>query len=228
MIVDRDVVPYGRRSRPPSARSSTPASSAWPSNGSSCTPTSPTRSSRPWSRRPGRSTATPRTEPPARARWSTTRAVESVLAHVGAPSTRAPACSTGGGRARGPGLDAGCFVEPTVLVTLPPSWPCGPRRRSVPSSRGRRRPRSTRRSPGRGRVPTASRPRADAGRWSTRCARPTSSRWHRSEVHAVFVALPAAPRTRAAQLYRPRLRAGPCSASSPCSRPSTSRGCRAR
>src|SRR4051812_32784955 len=47
------------------------------------------------------------------------RAVESVLAHVGAAVDAGARVLTGGGRARVPGLDAGCFVEPTVLVDVP-------------------------------------------------------------------------------------------------------------
>src|SRR3954451_22934908 len=47
------------------------------------------------------------------------RAVESVLAHVGEAADGGARVLTGGGRATGPQLDAGCFVEPTVLVDVP-------------------------------------------------------------------------------------------------------------
>src|SRR3954454_12835017 len=46
------------------------------------------------------------------------RAVEAVLAHVRAAVDAGARVQTGGGRASGPGLDAGCFVEPTVLVDV--------------------------------------------------------------------------------------------------------------
>src|SRR3954451_818836 len=46
------------------------------------------------------------------------RAVEAVLAHVRAAVDAGARVLTGGGRASGPGLDAGCFVEPTVLVDV--------------------------------------------------------------------------------------------------------------
>src|SRR3954451_2813617 len=46
------------------------------------------------------------------------RAVESVLAHVGEAADGGARVLTGGGRATGPQLDAGCFVEPTVLVDV--------------------------------------------------------------------------------------------------------------
>jgi acyl-CoA reductase-like NAD-dependent aldehyde dehydrogenase len=46
------------------------------------------------------------------------RAVESVLAHVRDAVDAGARVLTGGDRARVPGLDSGCFVEPTVLVDV--------------------------------------------------------------------------------------------------------------
>ena len=46
------------------------------------------------------------------------RAVESVLAHVRAAADGGARVLTGGTRATGPGLDGGCFVEPTVLADV--------------------------------------------------------------------------------------------------------------
>ncbi|HYY11773.1 MAG TPA: aldehyde dehydrogenase family protein [Kineosporiaceae bacterium] len=46
------------------------------------------------------------------------RAVESVLAHVRAAVDEGARVLTGGVRARGEGLDGGCYLEPTVLVDV--------------------------------------------------------------------------------------------------------------
>jgi succinate-semialdehyde dehydrogenase/glutarate-semialdehyde dehydrogenase len=51
------------------------------------------------------------------------RAVESVLAHVRSAADAGARILTGGGRATGPGLDDGCFVEPTVLVDVTTDMP---------------------------------------------------------------------------------------------------------